>query len=114
MPTCKAIGCANVSGRAAPGIRFLSLPQDRNLATLWLVKCGIKTDNEAVFKNAVVCSEHFTQEDFNEDYEYKLGFKKTNRPKLKPNVVPSVFNHVLAKSARPRPASVRRAKQKVG
>ena len=114
MPSCKAIGCSNVTGRAAQGVRFYSLPKDRQLATLWLVKCGVKTNDAQVYKNATVCSEHFAVDDFEEDFRYKLGITKTYRPKVKEGAVPSIFNHPLAKPIRERETSVRRAKQKVG
>ena len=115
MPTCKAIGCSNGTGRAPSGVRFYSLPKDRQLAMLWLEKCGVQTDDAQVYKHAIVCSEHFTEDDIEEDYRYKLGYAKTYRPKVKEGVVPSIFkpNQTLAKPVRPRKPTVGRAKQKV-
>ena len=63
MLSCKAIGCSNASGKTV-GIVYYSVPKDKALATEWLVKCGIKTDDARVYNNAVVCSEHFLPNDF--------------------------------------------------
>ena len=113
MPACKAIGCRHVTGRAPQGVRFYRVPRDKAIATEWLVKCGVKTDNDDVFRNALVCSEHFLPDDFEDDMQYRLGFKKTFHPKVKDGRVPSVFNHPLAKPVHARASSIRRAKEKV-
>ena len=63
MPGCKAIGCTNASGKAV-GILYYSVPKSKALATEWLVKCGIKTDDARVYKNAVARSERVILDDF--------------------------------------------------
>ena len=86
MESCQAakpFGCSYASGKTV-GIVYYSVPKDKALATEWLVKCGIKTDDARVYNNAVVCSDHFLPEDFIKDYQYEMGFKKRNHPKLKP------------------------------
>ena len=115
MPQCKAFGCFNNSGRKPKGVICHSVPkkpQDRDRATQWLIRCGIKTDDPKVFNDAVVCSEHFLESDYkpNRYEEYNIANAKKE---LRDTAVPSVFTHKLAKPAKVRQSSVQRAKRKV-
>ena len=45
-----------------------------------------KIDDEVLLKCNSICSDNLMEGDFIEDYEFRFGFKKIKRPKLKPNV----------------------------
>ena len=91
MPSvCAAYGCNNNKDKTkGSGIRYFGSPKD----VLWLNLCR-RADNINV-KNAVVCSVHFTKDDYNDDMKSRLlGIESPkNKRLLKKDAVPSLSLH---------------------
>ncbi|XP_077437360.1 zinc finger MYM-type protein 1-like [Vanacampus margaritifer] len=87
MVNCMAKFC-KVSSRNNPrGAHWHMFPKNAYLHRRWLDKCGRLRVKD---KRARVCSEHFTHEDYENLLQFEMGH--TERLRLKPDAVPSVFN----------------------
>ena len=106
MPECQAYGCTNQVGQCGKK-GFYSFPnpgkrpkaQNRDLAVKWLLRIGTghTVDQFQFGYNKVVCEDHFTPDDFEEDAHIKmcrvLGKEPRYTKLLKRDAVPSVFVH---------------------
>ena len=92
MPQCSVFDCKNVSGedRCYKGnsISYHRFPTAPKLRRTWIIKISRK--EWAPTKNAVVCSCHFSKEDFEEDMVARIMGTQPH-PKLKPGAVPSLL-----------------------
>ena len=67
---------------------YYSFPTDQDTASKWVHFCRRKDDFTQNKSN--ICSEHFTEEDFERDLQSELlGLQK--RRKLKPTAIPTVY-----------------------
>ena len=115
MPTCYAFGCNNKqSGKDKSSLSFHRFPWKRPaLLKQWLSKL-----NRDVIpgKRAILCSEHFEANCFEEDlYGKYVGRSPGKRAQknLKINAVPTIFKKCFEKPAvKERESSVRRRKAK--
>ncbi|XP_077350605.1 zinc finger MYM-type protein 1-like [Festucalex cinctus] len=87
MVNCVAKFC-KVSTRNNPRrAHWHMFPKNAYLRRRWLDKCGRRRVRD---KQARVCSEHFTHEDYENLMQFEMGH--TERLRLKPDAVPSVFS----------------------
>ena len=102
MPTCKAYGCSNRTGRLEVKKSFFMIPrpvnEDEKLrAARWLhnIGTGHTVANYKFGKDVTLCEDHFDPICFKEDLMTKLtGIKpKTVRKDLVSGAVPSIFKH---------------------
>ena len=93
MPSnCAVYGCFNtVKKTANSNVRYFRFPKDESLRRQW-VNCCRRADNIKT-KYALVCSIHFTEDDYADDIKYRLlGTEKPrNQRALKKDAVPSLF-----------------------
>ena len=69
-------------------IKYFSFPSDKNIAKIWIKKCGRK--NVINIKNACICSKHFTVEHYKRNLQHELlNYSPKNSKKLKPDAVPT-------------------------
>ncbi|KAF0302346.1 Transposable element P transposase [Amphibalanus amphitrite] len=88
MPKICAIGlCPNLQGKKSE-ISFHKFPKDKRLKSLWKQKCSRK-DSYLNPDTAVVCSEHFNPEDFQNSFRAQFMPGKFNKV-LKKDAVPSL------------------------
>lgn len=87
MPQCSAYGCHNVSGENRP-ISHHRFPSDPSVRRSWILKLSRKDWSPS--SNAVVCSAHFRDEDFETDmYSKIMGEGHKSRRRLKKGAIPS-------------------------
>ncbi|XP_038125269.1 THAP domain-containing protein 6-like [Cyprinodon tularosa] len=80
---CSAYGCANKRRlqTKARGITFHKFPKDGKLRKRW--ERAVRREDFAATNRSMLCSEHFKPEDFD---------RTGQTVRLRPNVIPSVFN----------------------
>ena len=78
---------------AGSGVRYFGFPKDTHYRDLWVNMC--RRPNDVNVKNAVVCSAHFTKNDYIDDMKSRLLGIESPRSKriLKEEAVPSLFLH---------------------
>lgn len=81
MPSCAAIGCTNRPSKNLPGITFHRFPRKKEIREAWIK--ALRREKYIPSNTAVVCSEHFIEEDFD-----RTSCLKT---RIKENSIPSVF-----------------------
>nr|CAI5831326.1 unnamed protein product [Callosobruchus analis] len=81
MSSCQVKGCTNNRKFAKEGISFHLFPKEGPLVEKWLEAVGKKSNEWRWTKNMVVCSRHFTKDDF-----HKRGVRRA----IHPTAVPSV------------------------
>lgn len=87
MPCCCAFGCRNRQGE---GKRFFCLPAGKNdiqRRKAWIDRIG-RAHFDEVAKNARLCEDHFSEDQFEPLILQNSGIKK-----LKRNAVPNIFVH---------------------
>ena len=91
MPSnCSIYGCNNTQKNCSTEVQFFRFPKDELVAKQW-VNCCRRQDTINT-KNALICSVHFTKDDYNEHLKYKLlGIEKPkNQRALKRDAIPSL------------------------
>ena len=99
MPSCVAKNCNTGRAKEPPDTRVVlyRFPKSARISNRWIR--GLRLSKWSPKPNSVVCSLHF-QEDcflpgtFNDPLQ---------KPKLKPNAVPTIFDHGKKKTARKPP-----------
>ncbi|CAH1987357.1 unnamed protein product [Acanthoscelides obtectus] len=81
MSSCQVKGCTNNRKFSKEGISFHLFPKKGPMVGKWLEVLGKKPDGWKWTKNMVVCSRHFTKDDFR---------RGASRIVIKPTAVPSV------------------------
>ncbi|XP_045139372.1 THAP domain-containing protein 3-like [Portunus trituberculatus] len=93
MPSqCAVFGCSNEKTIVGEkNIRYFRFPRDEKLRKVWINVC--RRSDKINSKNAVVCSEHFTSEDYIDDMKSRLlGIESPrNKRLLKNEAVPSLL-----------------------
>ena len=93
MPTqCAVFGCGNKQGKVgSTNLRYFRFPRDEKLRQVWVNVCR-RSDSFSANK-AVVCSKHFTSNDYIDDMKSRLLGVKSPRNKrlLKEGAAPSLF-----------------------
>ncbi|XP_066944569.1 THAP domain-containing protein 1-like [Macrobrachium rosenbergii] len=86
---CAVYGCFNNS-RNRSDVRFFRFPRDDEFRKKWINAC--RRDDKVNTNNALVCSAHFTAEDYIDDMKSRLlGIESPrNKRLLKAHVVPSL------------------------
>ena len=99
MVYCCAVGCPNDSRFVSKGqgISFRRFPTEVSLLKEWLAK--ISRVGLAVTKDTRLCSFHFEPDCFERDLRAELLGSKVKR-KLKPDAVPTIFDHRPRKKPR--------------
>ena len=99
MVYCCAVGCSNDSRSVSKehGISFHRLPTENSLLQKWLAK--ISRVDFVVTKDTRLCSDHFEPDCFERDLRAELRGSKGKR-KLKPDAVPTIFDHRPRKKPR--------------
>ena len=82
---CAVYGCNNLKNKTH-GIIYFSFPKDNKIRKKWLHSCH--RSDYINTSNAVICSEHFSDDDYEDDLKARL--LNIPRKKLKYNAVPSV------------------------
>ncbi|XP_066973174.1 52 kDa repressor of the inhibitor of the protein kinase-like [Macrobrachium rosenbergii] len=92
MPSnCSIFGCFNTKAKTKEtGVRHFRFPKDEVFRDKWLHAC--RRADPVNPKNAVICSVHFTLQDYAEDLKSRLLDTESPRNKraLKENAVPSL------------------------
>ena len=105
MPNrCVAAGCSNTVKQK--GISVFSFPKDKMLKRKWSNQ--VKRTRVAwrgPTANSVVCSEHFTEDCFDESYKLHQSFGLKKRRRLKDGAVPTIFKKRDGKSCSDDPPS---------
>lgn len=113
MKFCCAYGCNN-SG-SLPGISFFQFPKDDKRKKEWT--CRINRDNFQPSSSSVLCSDHFSRDSYTYDQGLlrRLGVNSESyRLRLKPDAVPTIFEHKPQKQERSSAAVTKRRKIEVG
>ena len=100
MVYCSAVGCNNDSRYVGSkqGVSYHRFPTDDKLLKEWLAK--LSRPDLVVTKDSRVFSHHFEPECYERDLKAELlGLKFTQR-KLKPDAVPTIFDHRPKKKLR--------------
>lgn len=101
MPgNCAVYWCGNTRRiTAGSNIRYFRFPKGRELRRQWLQACSRNNDLNPEY--GVVCSIHFTPDDYKDDKKYRLlGAERPVRQRaLKDDAVPSLFLRYGTKSA---------------
>ena len=110
MVYCSAVGCNNDSryvGRKQ-GVSYHRFPTDDKLLKEWLAK--LSRLDLVVTKDSRVCSFHFEPECYERDLKAELLGLKSTQHHLKPDAVPTIFDHRPKK--KPRLSSERRLQER--
>ena len=92
MPSnCSVYGCSNTWIKTkGSDVKYFRFPKDKLLQDKWLTAC--RRADAVNVKNALICSIHFTSDDYRDDMKNRLlnlESPKNHRP-LKEDVVPSL------------------------
>lgn len=108
MVHCSIFGCNNNSFRQKH-LSYFRFPRSEEIRQAWIHRCDRKDSDGSKWKprkNSVICSEHFTPEDFQRNLKSELlnlsGTKK-EKTLLKDNAIPSLKlfrNRVTASKSR--------------
>ena len=94
---CVATGCSNTY---KDGVSLFQFPRDPALRKQWTMEVQRTRANwQGPSDNSVLCSEHFTNDCFEEDTAIAARFGIEKRRRLKPNAVPTVFHRHLPHSS---------------
>ena len=109
MVYCCAVGCSNDSRFVSKGqgISFHRFPTEDSLLIEWLAK--ISRVGLEVTKDTRLCSDHFESDCFERDLRAELLGSKGKRT-LKPDAVPTIFDHRPRK--KPRLSTEKRLQEK--
>ena len=109
MVYCCAVGCSNDSRFVSKGqgISFHRFPTEDSLLKEWLAK--ISRAGLTVTKDTRLCSDHFEPDCFERDLRAELLGSKGKRT-LKPDAVPTIFDHRPRK--KPRLSTEKRLQEK--
>lgn len=90
MPNCAVFGCNNTNKNTkGTQVKFYSFPKNNDLAQQWLQACCRK--DKVNFKNATVCSHHFTEDSLLKPLKHKLlNYSPSKFRNLKPDAVPTI------------------------
>ena len=99
MPTCSAFGCCYTSGKSTreAGIVLHRFPRDVSRARQWWERCRDKEPFPSLtyYAKKFLCSQHFTQEDYNVDRMSVFeGKPSRKRGFMKDGAVPTIFRGV--------------------
>ncbi|XP_069688662.1 uncharacterized protein [Periplaneta americana] len=83
MPGCTAPNCTNSSQK---GFKLYHFPTDKERNSIWVQNCG-REQGWKPTKHTCVCEAHFEESQFE-------SHRADGLRKLKPNAVPTIFNHV--------------------
>lgn len=93
MPSkCSVFGCNNRQSKASDRkIRFYRFPRDDHFRRVWALLC--RRSEAFRGRRAVVCSDHFAEDDFIDDMKSRLlGIESPpNKRLIKPNAIPSLL-----------------------
>ena len=103
MPTCKAVGCKNSTGKVKGKKSFFMIPRpkddsERQRCIRWLHninRADLTIANANFGKDCVLCEDHFHPDCTKQelvDPVAELGGKRA-RKELKPGAVPTIFQH---------------------
>lgn len=103
MPSCSAPGCTNRSEKSKErGITFHNLPvKNSKLAKTWLDQ--LRRDERFMPKkreNVYVCSEHFTEDCFETNFQFEFVGGTSRKRRLKKGAVPTLFKRKTTVKAR--------------
>ena len=90
MPACAVATCKVWSGgwsNKKTEASFFRFPKNPEVQAAWVHRC-YRQDQFNV-KNAVVCSEHFVETDYDPSYLVKRTLMPNVKPSLKPDAIPS-------------------------
>ena len=95
MPSCSAPGCSNRSDKdKEKRLSFHNLPfKNKKLSRKWLDQ--LRRDERFMpnkLENVYVCSEHFTEDCYENSYRYQLMGGNTRKRSLKKDAFPTIFN----------------------
>ena len=97
MPSCKAFGCANTSGRTFPKISYYKFPnpeKEKARTERWLHNIGTGCNiNSFNFQSSVVCSDHFHPNCFQKDMLAKTLKVTPKQNRLKDGAIPTIFSY---------------------
>ena len=86
---CIAADCSNMNSN---GISLFQFPQDPALHAQWIKEVQrTRADCQGPSDYSVLCSNHFTNDCFEEDTIITARFGIEKRRQLKPNAIPTVF-----------------------
>ena len=99
MPDCcVAAGCSNTSKQE--GISLFHFPKNELLKKEWAKQIQRTRDSwKGPTKYSVVCSEHFSDDCFMEDYKLHHSFGMDRVRKLKDTAVPTIFKRKASEIA---------------
>ncbi|XP_002415554.4 uncharacterized protein LOC8042452 [Ixodes scapularis] len=86
---CCVVGCRNRKG-IEPGLSYFSFPKNDRVRGLWLH--ALSRTGWVSTGRSRVCSDHFTEECFDETAKFCAQFGLPFRRRLKPDSVPTVFD----------------------
>jgi len=87
MPVCAIATCKNQYKNS--NYIFHSFPKDLMVQEKWMAACRRKLISSA---NPVVCSQHFTDQDYKRDLQHELlNLPSRKKGYLKPSAVPTLF-----------------------
>ncbi len=97
MASCVAPGCKSgygTEGKLPPGVSRHYFPRDAARRELWIK--AVPRANWQPSQTSVLCSLHFTQDDFKTERTDTNPYRKTGagnltRPRLKEDAVPRIF-----------------------
>ena len=98
MPAqCVAAGCNKSSSSEITLFRF---PKDQELRKKWIAQVQrTRAQWKGPLATSVLCSAHFTEEDFEPGSLLYKSFGMKKSKKLKPGAVPSIFKRTLQTSS---------------
>lgn len=111
MPTrCVVAGCSNTPGK---GVSLHRFPKDKALCKIWITKVRLTRAKWNPSPTSVICSDHFTADDFEKSLHGDFGISKA--PRLSTNAVPTRINKpaVSANQRRRSTAVAKREKKQV-
>ena len=113
MSFCVAVGCYNQSDKNKD-ISFHMLPKDDKMRKAWAAAIG-RTE---LPKSGRICSEHFTQNSYEDSSRLKFELcptqyteRKATRKRLIPGAVPTIFRHNNRPPPKERKSSIERARR---
>ena len=94
---CVATGCSNTH---ADGVSLFSFPRNPSLRARWNKQVQrTRADWRDATDYSVLCSEHFTNDCFEEGSVIAAQFGIQKRRRLKPDAVPTIFHRPAATTA---------------
>ena len=90
MPgNCSVATCTSSTGGRSKknGVSMFRFPKDKAIQAIWVHKCA-RQDFFSI-QTGAICSEHFTEADYDPSYLVKRALVSGARPSLKPDAIPS-------------------------